>query len=249
MRHLDDPKVDVGHFTHMGAKWGTSVKELRQLPNGAKINPDLLDYIATAWIHEEQDLCYHLYLKTRLKVYLEQTKSEKTSLTERKQKIIDSLLKSKCIHFRLSVPRSTSIQDSLENSKRKKVDISICFLSSSMLMCVELEPNPEQKAVGQTTTFINNLEKIQAGMEDELKITAVYKRKKKTLPVTLKELQNQKSRKVDYATVDKSLGDRIEVIELSQLVELGRAVFASPTKFITQVETAVTNFVLQIFEA
>jgi hypothetical protein len=86
-------------------------------------------------------------------------------------------------------------------------------------------------------------------MEDELKITAVYKRKKKTLPVTLKELQNQKSRKVDYATVDKSLGDRIEVIELSQLVELGRAVFASPTKFITQVETAVTNFVLQIFEA
>lgn len=249
MRHLDDPKVDVGHFTHMGTKWGACVKELRQLPTGAKIDPELLDYVATAWMHEEQDLCYHLYLKTRLKVYLEQTKAEKTSLTERKQKIIDSLLKSKCIHFRISVPHSTSIQDSLENSKRKKVEIRICFLSSSLHMCVGLEPHPDQKAVGQTTSFINNLEKIKTGMEDELKIIAVYKRKKKTAAVTLKELQHQKSHKIEYSTVDKTLGDQIEMLEVFQLVELGRAIFASPTKFITQVETAVTNFVLQLYEA
>ena len=249
MRHLDDPKINVGHFSHMGAKWGACVKELRQLPNGAKVAPDLLDYIATAWMHEEQDLCYHIYLKTRLKVYLEQTKAEKASLAERKQKIADSLLKTKSINLGISVPQSTSIQDSLENSKRKRVEISICFLSSSLLLCVSLEPNPEQKAVGQTTSFITNLEKIKAGMEDELKVTAVYKRKKKTSPITFNELQNQKARKLEYATVDKTLGDKIEMMEISQHVELGRAVFASPTKFITQVETAVTNFVLQIFEA
>lgn len=249
MRHLDDPKINVGHFTHMGLKWGACVKDLRLLPEGGKIAPDILDYIATSWMHEEQDLCYHIYRKTRLKVYLDQTKSEKTSLAERKQKIMDSLLKEKCIHFAISVPRSTLIQDALENSKRKKIEINLCFRGSSLFMRVAMEPNPEQKAVGQTTTFLNNLEKIETGMEDELKITAIYKRKKKTAQISLKELQNQKAHKLEYGTVDKELGDKIEMMEISQHAELGRAVFASPTKFITQVETAVTNFVLQIYEA
>lgn len=249
MRYLEDPKINVGHFTHMGAGWSASIKELRQLPDGARIDSGMLDKIATAWMHEEQDLCYHVYLKTRLKVYLAQTKSEKMDLDERKRNILDSLIKSKCLTFELSVPYSTSVQDALENSKRKRVEITVCFRSSSIRMATTIKPNPNQKAVGQTTSFINNLERIGVGMEDDLKITAIYKRKKKSAPISLKELQHQKAHKIDYTIVDKELGDQIELIEISQVSELGRRIFASPTNFIVHLEKAVTNFISQIYEA
>ncbi len=84
-------------------------------------------------------------------------------------------------------------------------------------------------------------------MEDELKISAAYKWKKKTSPVPLKELQHQKAHKLEYATVNKEFGDQIERMEISQCVELGRGVFASPTKFISRLETVVTNYISQIY--
>ena len=249
VRHLEDPKINVGHFVHMGKNWSSSVKELRQLPNGTKVNTAVIDSIATSWMHEEQDLCYHIYLKTKLKIYLDLTKKEKLNLDERKNRIVDSLLSGKCVSFVLLVPRSSSVEDALESSRRKKILVTIYFLSSSLLMSTEIGINKDQKAIGQTSSFIANLERVGAGMEDELKIAAVYKRKKKTAPVTLKELQNQKMHKLEYATVERALGDQIEHMEISQYIELGRAVFASPTKFISRVETAVTNYISQIFNA
>lgn len=247
IRYLDDPKINVGHFEHMGKGWSSSVKELRQLQNGAKINPAILDAIATPWMHEEQDICYRAYLKTKYKVYLEQTKKEKTNLEDRKNKIIHSLLESKCLSFTLSVPQSKSIEDALESSKRRKIQIQICFLSSSVHISTVLDVCKTQKAVGQTTSFLNDLERLGTGMEDDLRISAIYKRKKKSTPTSLKELQNQRKHKTDYSTVDKNLGDQIEKMEISQLVELGRAVFASPTKFIAQVENSITNYISQVF--
>lgn len=248
VRYLEDPKINVGHFEHMGKEWSPSVKELRQLPNGAKLNSNVVDSIATSWMHEEQDLCYHIYLRTTLKVYLDLTKKEKENSDERKERIVNSLLNNKCIGFSLLVPNSISVIDSLESSNRKKVHISVCLLSSSITMSTEIDINKDQKAIGQTSSFIANMERVGAGMEDELRVTAIYKRKKKTEPIALKELQNQKVRKLEYATVDKNLGDQIERMEVSQCVELGRAVFASPTKFISRVETSVTNYISQLFD-
>jgi len=247
IRYLDDPKINVGHFSHMGKAWSSSVKELRQLQNGVKIKAELLDSIATSWMYEEQDLCYHIYLKTRLKTYLELTKKEKSNADERKAEIIQSLKDSKCIHFTLLVPQSCSVQDSYESSKRTKVSISLCFLSSSLLLSAEFTPSMNQKAVGQTSSFVNTLEIGGTGMEDELKISAIYKRRKKTSPTTIKQLQFQKDNKIEYTTVDKSLGDQIQFMEISQHVELGRAVFASPTKLISHLETSVTNYISQLF--
>ena len=245
IRYLDDPKINVGHFANMGKDWSVSVRELRQLPNGAKVDTNILDSIATSWMHEEQDLCYHIYLKTRLKAYLLLTKAEKRTMEERKSKISATLAKKKCVDFNLSVPFSTSVEDSFETSPRKKVQATVCFLSSSVRLLTEIEINKNQKAVGQTSTFISQLD--DAGMEDELKISAVYKWKKKTTPVSLKELQQQKAHKLDYTTVNRDYGDQIERMEISQCVELGRAVFASPTKFITKLETVVTNYISQIY--
>ena len=247
IRYLDDPKINVGHFVTMGSCWSGAVRELRQLPEGSKIGGDIVDCIATAWMHEEQDLCYHAYLKTKLKVYLLLTKAEKRSIEERKERIATSLSQKKCINFSLSIPLSSSIEDSLESSVRKKVQVKVCFLSSSIYLLTEIDLNKSQKAVGQTTTFINQLESIGAGMEDELKISAVYKWKKKSTPVSFKDLQQQKAHKIDYATVIKDFGDQIERMEISQCVELGRGVFASPTKFITKLETVVTNYISQIY--
>ncbi len=76
-RYLDDPKINVGHFVNMGTCWSGAVRELRQLPSGSKIDKDFINCIATSWMHEEQDLCYHVYLKTKLKLYLSLTKNEK----------------------------------------------------------------------------------------------------------------------------------------------------------------------------
>jgi len=247
IRYLDDPNINVGHFTNMGKTWGPSVKELRQLPNGDKAMASLLDAIAESWLHEEQDLCYHLYLKTKLKIYLDMKKKEKSNLEERKTTIIGGLQRKRCINFSLLVPQSVSIQDSLESSKRTKVDVSVCFLTSSIHMSTLFQPNMNQKAVGQTSSFISSLEVEGAGMEDELKIAAQYKWKKKTSPVPLKELQLQKDRKAEYSTVNKEYGDQIQLMEVSQCVELGRTVFASPTKFITRLEASVNNYVSQLF--
>lgn len=247
IRYLDDPAIDVGHHKNMGSAWSSSVKELRQLQNGVKPSSNLLGSIAESWLHEEQGLCYRIYLKTKLKVYLELNKKEKTNLEDRKEKIMESLAATKCISFSLLVPQSTSVQDSLESSKRTRVDVSICFLSSSVFISTEFEPNMDQKAVGQTSSFINRLEKVGTGMEDELKISAVYKWKKKSSPTSLKDLQLQKDKKVPYSTVDSSLGDQIQKMEVSQYVDLRSAVFASPTNFIIHLEESVTNFISQLF--
>jgi len=247
IRYLEDPKIDVGHFVHMGKEWGPSIKELKQLPNGTKINPSILDGITTAWMHEEQDLCYHIYLKTRLKVYLDLTKKEKLQIDERKDRIMNSLSNNRCINFALLVPKSTSVEDNLESSKRRKVIISLCLHSSSLQISTEFETNQTQKSIGQTSSFLADLEKMGTGMEDDLKITAIYKRKKKTHPATLKELQNQKAHKLDYSTVDRNFGDQIERMEISQYIEIKRAILSHPAKFITHIETAVTNYISQIF--
>jgi|GEM_PF-1011693 len=247
IRYLDDPNINVGHFTNMGKLWSSSVKELRQLQNGNTPKTELLSSVADSWLHEEQDLCYRIYLKTKLKTYLDLNRKEKANLEERKCRVVDSLGASKNINFTLLVPESSSVKDSLETSKRTRVDVSISFLSSSILLSAQFVPNMDQKAVGQTSSFVANLESVGAGMEDELKVTAVYKRKKKTEPTSLKDIQIQKDRKIAYSTVDKAFGDQIQSMEVSQHVELGRAVFASPTKFISQLEDAVTNYISQLF--
>lgn len=247
VRYLDDPKINVGHFQTMGKNWNPSIKELRQLPNGIQAPEKTLCSIADSWMHEEQDLCYYIYSKTKLKVYLDLTKKEKSNILERKARITDAISKKKCFSFGLLVPQSTAVQDAIESSKRKKINISVCFLSSSILLTTEVKASKTQKAIGQTSSFISLLEKIGAGMEDELKISAIYKRKKKTPPTPLKELQNQRAHKVNYSTVEKKYGDQIERMEISQHVELGRAIFSSPTKFITKIETAITNYIEQIY--
>ncbi|WP_319468078.1 hypothetical protein [uncultured Pseudodesulfovibrio sp.] len=249
IRYLDDPKINVGHFTHMGKPWSQSVKDLRQSMNGSKLPTQLLETIATAWMHEEQDLCFHIYLKTKLKTYLALTKKEKSNLEARKEKIFKSLQKDKCISSAYLVPQSTSIQDALESSKRKTVTLSICFLSSSLHLKTEVEICKDQKAIGQTSTFINKLEKNEIGMEDEIKLSAIYKWNKRTEPTPFKTLQDQKKHKTEYSTVNKLYGDTIEKIELSQHVDLNKSIFASPTKFISNIETAVTNYIQQIFNA
>ncbi|MDD3311688.1 hypothetical protein [Pseudodesulfovibrio sp.] len=247
IRYLDDPKIEVGHFQNMGREWAPAVKELRQTPIGAKVKSDIVNAVATAWLHEEQDLCYYIYLKTRLKVYLGLTKKEKVDVNDRKERIVNALQDRKRIEFDLWAPQSASLEDSLESSPRKKLQISVCFLSSSIHLSTEVEVGMNQKAVGQTSAFIARMEAAGAGMEDELKISAGYRWRKKTSPVPFKELQQQKARKLDYSTVNKDFGDQIERMEISQCIELGRSAFASPTNFITRLETVVTNFVNQVY--
>jgi hypothetical protein len=227
LRRYFDTHKHILNFTHMGKQWSEASTSINEIPLGKKINKEVLNDIVNAYKQEEKDVSLQLTDTTPYYVQLLLKKNE-----EREESIAIQLQKDN---------RTITSTYFIDGDKKRTFDLEIDFLRKAIVGRTSVTVKGG-KAIAQVSALLKKLK--FAGVNEDIIISAVYKRNKRQECKLSQLLAEQSDNKI-YSVHNKEYGDEIKFFDVYIKKEIGRDFYA-PQKFIGEVEGLAQIFLLQV---